>query len=117
MLKFGNKEFRNLQEQVEKNMSDIEWIVEFNGALNEFGIKVVGQLTTYNSLPDASNFNPGDVIALWSEGLGEYLIYTCYYDTESDQNEWSRNISVYETEHPDFEYYRLYSSISNLCIN
>ena len=43
MIVYKNKEFRNLQEQVKKNMDDISFILQEEGVLNEFGIKVVGQ--------------------------------------------------------------------------
>lgn len=41
MLNFGNKEFRNLQEQVEKNAQDILQINYGGAVLSEFGIRVV----------------------------------------------------------------------------
>ena len=52
MLKFGNKEFRNLQEQVLKNKSDIQDIIEGDALLASFGIKVVGQVEAVSDLPD-----------------------------------------------------------------
>ena len=105
MLKYGNKDFRNIQEQVAKNMNDIDWLINYKGALNEFGIKVVGQGPLFeNSTPDAGSYNPGDVICVYSSVLDEYLVYTCYYDEESAQNEWSTNISVYKEFHEGWEY-------------
>ena len=63
MLKFGNKEFRNLQEQVEANMDSINWILEQKAALNEFGIKVVGQGPIFDEgTPATTNYDEGDVI-------------------------------------------------------
>lgn len=56
MLKFGNKEFRNLQEQVEKNMKDILFILEEEGVLNSFGIKVVGQEESTDDLPTVEDY-------------------------------------------------------------
>lgn len=44
-------ELRNLQEQVEKNKADIEYIIEQEGALNQFGLKVVGQVDTIGDMP------------------------------------------------------------------
>lgn len=44
-------ELRNPQEQVEKNKADIEYIVEQEGALNQFGLKVVGQVDTIGDMP------------------------------------------------------------------
>jgi hypothetical protein len=78
MLKFGNKEFRNIQEQVEKNMNDILWLINYKGALNEFGIKVVGQGPKFgDGLPDPSLFELGDVVASGVDGT-DYEVYICY---------------------------------------
>lgn len=44
-------ELRNLQEQVEKNKADIEYIVNQEGALNQFGLNVVGQVDTIGDMP------------------------------------------------------------------
>ena len=56
MLNFGNKEFRNLQEQVLKNMADIKDIHEGATVLGEFGIKVVGQVDSSSDLPDPTEY-------------------------------------------------------------
>ena len=61
MLNFGNKEFRNLQEQVEKNAEDIYQINMSGVVLSEFGIKVVGQLASVNDLPNPALFDEEDV--------------------------------------------------------
>lgn len=74
MLKYGNKEIRNLQEQVEKNMDDILAIQEGSYVLAEFGIKVVGQVDTEEELPTVEEYkrdNPGweygDAFAIGTE--------------------------------------------------
>ena len=41
MITIGDKQYRNLEEQVKKNKDDIQYILEEEGVLNEFGIKVV----------------------------------------------------------------------------
>ena len=56
MLKFGNKEFRNLQEQVKKNMDDIMFILQEEGVLNQFGVKVVGQEDTALDMPTVDDY-------------------------------------------------------------
>ena len=56
MLKFGNKEFRNLQEQVEENMKDIEKLKNGQAVLDEFGIKVVGEVESVDDLPTVSEY-------------------------------------------------------------
>lgn len=74
MLNFGNKEFRNLQEQVLKNMDDIQFILEEEGVLNQFGIKVVGQETSIDDLPSVADYKEehedwayGDTYAIGTE--------------------------------------------------
>lgn len=42
MLKYGNKEFRNLQEQVLKNAQDIQEWKESESTLSHFGIAIIG---------------------------------------------------------------------------
>lgn len=56
MLKYGNKEFRNLQEQVKKNMDDIEGIIKGSAVLSEFGIKVVGTVASVADLPTIQEY-------------------------------------------------------------
>lgn len=41
----------NLEKQVQKNKDDIEYIVNQEGALNQFGLKVVGQVDTIGDMP------------------------------------------------------------------
>lgn len=83
MLKFGNKEFRNLQEQVFKNMSDINFILQEEGVLNEFGIKVVGQEESAANMPTVADYkenNPdweyGDAYAVGTEAPYELYVLT-----------------------------------------
>ena len=88
MLKFGNKEFRNLQEQVYKNMKDIASIVSGSAVLAEFGIRVVGQVSSVANMPTVDAYkasNPdweyGDAYAVGSESP-----YTLYVLTRADEN-------------------------------
>ena len=46
MITIDGKEYRNLEEQVRKNQADILYMLEEEGTLNQFGIKVVGQVDT-----------------------------------------------------------------------
>lgn len=78
MLKFGNQEFRNLEEQVLKNQQDIQDFKDGNQTIAEFGITVVGILASVDQLP-ASGDNFGDA----------YLIGT---ETPYDMRVWTRNI-------------------------
>ena len=88
MLKFGNKEFRNLQEQVFKNMSDIANLKTSGLVLDEFGIKVVGQESSVANMPTVADYkesNPdweyGDAYAIGTEAP-----YTLYILTREDAN-------------------------------
>jgi hypothetical protein len=56
MLKFGNKEFRNLQEQVAENMKNIDGIIKGSAVLGEFGIKVMGQVDDIEDLPTVAEY-------------------------------------------------------------
>lgn len=51
MFTKDNTQYRNLQEQVAKNKSDIEYLINEEGALNQFGLKVVGQADTISNVP------------------------------------------------------------------
>lgn len=75
MLKIGDKEYRNLEEQVLKNKSDIESIANEQGVLNQFGIKVVGEVESAADLP-ASSSDYGDAYAVGSTTPYELYIWT-----------------------------------------
>lgn len=83
MLTIDGKEFRNLEEQVLKNQSDIKFIRDEQGVLNQFGIKVVGQKTDRDSMPSVAEYkesNPnwtyGDAFAVGTNPPYELLILT-----------------------------------------
>ena len=84
MLKIGDKEYRNLQEQVEKNMQDIKFILEEEGVLNEFGITVIGQEETIAGLPaiDEDEFIELPYGAAYA--IGEEPPYTLYIKTRAN---------------------------------
>lgn len=91
MLKYGNKEFRNLQEQVEENMKNIQDLMQGEVVLDEFGIKVVGQVTSIDDLPTVEDYKEehedwayGDAYA-----IGEESPYSLYILTRAN------------SEHPD----------------
>ena len=81
MLTRDGKQYRNLEEQVLKNKSDIEFMLEQEGILNEFGIKVVGEGKTIADLPDASTYQGeyGDAYA-----IGESSPFTLYIWTRAN---------------------------------
>lgn len=78
MLKFGNKEFRNLEEQVLQNQKDIKYILEEEGVLNEFGIKVIGKVDNVGQLPPTDTYvgEYGDAYAVGTEPPYELYIWT-----------------------------------------
>lgn len=78
MLTIGNEELRNLEEQVEKNKDDILFILEQEGVLNQFGIKVVGQIDTAASLPAPAIYagDYGDAYAVGTETPYDLYIWT-----------------------------------------
>lgn len=77
-LAFGNKQFRNLQEQVWKNMTDIEDLQSGKDVLNAFGIKVVGQVSSSSQLPFEEEYNGsyGDAYAVGTNVPYSYYIWT-----------------------------------------
>ena len=78
MLTIGDKEYRNLEEQVRQNQKDIKYILEEEGVLNEFGIKVVGQVNSQTALPDPDSYEGeyGDAYAVGAATPYELYIYT-----------------------------------------
>lgn len=78
MITIDNKQYRNLQEQVLQNQSDIKYLLEEGGTLNEFGIKVVGQVPSEAQLPAASNYDGefGDAYAVGTSAPYTFFIFT-----------------------------------------
>ena len=88
MLTIDGKQYRNLEEQVEKNKNDIISIINEQGTLNQFGIKVVGQVEYLNDLPTPAeyeqsnpNFEYGDAYA-----VGTQAPYSLYILTRANAN-------------------------------
>ncbi|MBQ0114032.1 MAG: collagen-like protein [Bacteroidales bacterium] len=75
MLKFGNKEFRGLEEQVEKNKNDIQDIKELNIFINGLGIKVLGTLGSQEEIPE-DEYQYGDAWLIGTEEPYELYVYT-----------------------------------------
>lgn len=82
MFNLNNLEFRNLEEQVQKNKEDIARHYETDRALANFGIKVVGQVTTAEELPDPLSYTGtfGDAYAVGDKtavdaGTATYVYY------------------------------------------
>lgn len=103
MFKYDGKEYRNLQEQVEKNKNDILYILEQEGVLNEFGIKVVGEVESTDDLPstDSEEFAAleyGDTYAVGTEEP-----YTLYIKTRANgthPNDYWFNLGLFPLPGP-----------------
>lgn len=75
MLKYGNRELRNLEDQVEKNAQDIEDFKNGNQTIAEFGITVVGILASADELP-AQGENFGDAYLIGSQTPYDMRVWT-----------------------------------------
>ena len=100
MLTIGNEELRNLEEQVEKNKDDILFILEQEGVLNQFGIKVVGQIDTAASLPAPSIYagDYGDAYAVGTQTPYDLYIWTRANGTHS--SDYWFNIGKFQVPGP-----------------
>lgn len=78
MLNFGNKEFRNIVQQVAKNKADIADILTASRVLGEFGIKVVGQVDSVDDLPTPAEYEGsyGDAYIVGTETPYSFYIFT-----------------------------------------
>lgn len=78
MLNFGNKEFRNIVQQVAKNQCDIQEIKQTAQVLGEFGITVIGHVDEADQLPDAAMFagEYGDAYAVGTSTPYSYYVWT-----------------------------------------
>lgn len=75
MLKYGNRELRSLEEQVERNAQDIEDFKNANQTIAEFGIYVVGILASVDDLP-AQGENFGDAYLIGSQPPYDMHVWT-----------------------------------------
>lgn len=109
MLAYGNKEFRNLQEQVLKNTQDIEGLFQAGGVLDEFGIKVIGKVASIELLPDVDEYkfdiNPdkweyGDTYAVGTEAPYDLYILTRAPQGEGSNDYWL-NIGEFPAPGPE----------------
>ena len=81
MITIDGVQYRNLEEQVKKNKDDIQYILEEEGVLNEFGIKIVGEVDSSGDLPDPTTYEGefGDAYA-----VGTTTPYTLYIYTRAN---------------------------------
>ena len=88
MLAFGNKEFRNLEEQVAWNKNMITGIVNQSISLAAFGIREVNRVTKAEQIPSPADYktaNPGwdygDAYSVGTEPPYEFWVLTRADDT------------------------------------
>ena len=81
MITIGDTQYRNLEEQVEKNKNDILYMLEEEGVLNEFGIRIVGEADASGDLPNPTTYKGefGDAYA-----VGTQTPYTIYIFTRAN---------------------------------
>ena len=79
MLNFNNKEYRNLQEQVLKNMNDIESLEDLVEQIKQVGINVDGIVDTPDDLPR----HPEQQLTY---AVGKEPPYAIYSYVESEQD-------------------------------
>lgn len=86
MITINNKQYRNLEEQVQANKNDIARIIEGEELLARLGIKVVGQIATAEELPNPATYTGtyGDAYLVGTESPYDYYIYTRPFEGEED---------------------------------
>lgn len=89
MITINNKEYRNLEEQVQFNSDRIEHIYETGEILGKLGIRVVGNVATSEELPPRETYPGefGDAILVGTEPPYDYYIWTRPFDGE-EYGEW-----------------------------
>lgn len=74
MITYNGKEYRNLVEQVLKNKEDIANHYNIDRVLADFGIRIIGQVSTW--VEPSGDFNYGDAYAVGTEPPYSIYIYT-----------------------------------------
>ena len=91
MITIDNKQFRNLEEQVLKNKDDIGNLIASGGVLDEFGIKVVGNVDKLADLPSVAEYKTAH--SDWEYGdayaIGTSAPYDMYILTRADETHTS----------------------------
>lgn len=76
MIIINGKEFRNLEEQVQKNKEDIAAHYNVDRVLADFGIRIIGQVDNSTDLPTEGTFEYGDAYAVGTEEPYSFWIWT-----------------------------------------
>lgn len=87
MLKYGNRDFRNLQEQVYANMKNIQDIIDGSNIIADFKtVNIVGQVEEATDLPDPDTYagQYGDAILVGVEDEpADLYVFTKAYENEN----------------------------------
>lgn len=87
MLKYGNRDFRNLQEQVYANMKNIQDIIDGSNIIADFkAVNIVGQVEEVTDLPDPDTYagQYGDAILVGVEDEpADLYVFTKAYENEN----------------------------------
>ena len=85
MLKYGNRDFRNLQEQVYANMRNIEDIIKGSDIMADYTLNIVGQVDDENELPDADTYDGklGDIYVVGDESPYHCFVFAKVYENEN----------------------------------
>ena len=86
MLKYGNRDFRNLQEQVYANMKNIQDIIDGSSIIADLNVlHIVGTADTAEELPDPDTYagKYGDAIAVGTAEPYDLYIFSKAYSEEN----------------------------------
>lgn len=99
MLRYGNKDIRNLQEQVAKNMDDIAYILNSgSGSFINYGLKVVYDLEELPTVADYKEENP-----LWGYGDAVIVDSNAYVLVKGygDEDDYWLDLGSFPAEGPE----------------
>ena len=90
MIEFNQKQYRNLEEQVLANKKNIEGIIAGSLTLAEFGLKVVGQVSTQADLPSDYTGDYGDCMIVGQYATPPYnlAVWTRPFSDDGTDGFW-----------------------------
>ena len=85
MLKYGNRDFRNLQEQVYANMKNIEDIIKGSDITMDYKLNIVAQVATAANLPNADTYEGsyGDIYIVGEKAPLDAYVFGKVYENEN----------------------------------